>query len=652
MTAGLRLGRPGLYQVAVRPTTDPLIGVRLDVAGFVGVALRGPVDVATPVISWADYERRFGGTEPTPSGRDRLLPHAVQAFFAQGGRRAWVVRVAPPDAAGALEATAAFRLSPPGGPPAELAAADEGEWGSALQITLQFAVTATLAATAPAPDRLELPRGGELPDASLLRIRAGARSPAVLRWARVLTDPVHARRTLALDEPLAATGDATVEVITATLVVVDPAGGGRDERIAALGLHPDHRRFPTRVLAAESLLVRTTGEWTQPLLPDPLLGPWRATGTRAGTDRSDGVDRSSFFDDGDADADRLDEQPRHRGVDLIGRVDELGILCVPDLTWRTWPIAPPIAPPTERPAVPCCGVAPEPVLADPAPPARPWLDGSDDDDLALIVERQQRVVAVAALRRRFVALLDVPVGLPTSRITRWRAEFDSAFAAAYHPWLGVPRVAARSTAVLVPPSAFAAGIVAERELRLGLAHGPANQLALGAVRAADPVDDALADHLHQLSINVFSAERDGFRLGAARTLSADPDYRQLGVRRLITMLMLTLARHGEGLLVFEPNTVELRARLANAITELLRGLHRGGAFSGATEEESFFVRCDDTTNPRRSLEAGRLVAEIGVAPAEPLEFLVLRIASDGDGGLLVEERMGAGDPGRPEVPRV
>ena len=199
-----------------------------------------------------------------------------------------------------------------------------------------------------------------------------------------------------------------------------------------------------------------------------------------------------------------------------------------------------------------------------------------------------------------------------------------------------PPGARDATALLVPPSAFAAGIMAERERRLGLARGPANQLALGAVRAAEGVGEAEADRLHLQSINVFAAERDGFRLAAARTLSADPDYRQLSVRRLMTMLALTVERHGQWL-VFEPNTAALRSRLTDSLTQLLRDLHRQGAFSGATEAESFFVRCDDGTNPPESQALGRLVAEIGVAPASPLEYLVLRIASDGDGGLVVDE---------------
>ncbi len=186
----------------------------------------------------------------------------------------------------------------------------------------------------------------------------------------------------------------------------------------------------------------------------------------------------------------------------------------------------------------------------------------------------------------------------------------------------------------IPPSAFAAGIIAERELRLGLPWGPANELARDAVRAEAAVTDAIHDRLHAMGINVFRSERDGFRLSAARTLSSDPDYRQLSVRRLMTMLRLSLERQTQWL-AFEPNTPELRERLSRLLTGFLRDLGRRGAFAGRTEAESFFVRCGDDVNPPASLALGRLVAEIGVAPAVPLEYIIVRIARDPDGSLTV-----------------
>jgi phage tail sheath protein FI len=140
--------------------------------------------------------------------------------------------------------------------------------------------------------------------------------------------------------------------------------------------------------------------------------------------------------------------------------------------------------------------------------------------------------------------------------------------------------------------------------------------------------------LHQNAVNVFLHERDGVRLTAARTLSRDPDYRQLSVRRLVTMIERTLERELQWL-VFEPNSDTLRRDLRLALVVFLRRLYQANAFVGATEEDAFFVRCDRELNPPPVIDAGRLVCEIGIAPAEPLEFIVLRIAREGDGTLRI-----------------
>jgi phage tail sheath protein FI len=188
--------------------------------------------------------------------------------------------------------------------------------------------------------------------------------------------------------------------------------------------------------------------------------------------------------------------------------------------------------------------------------------------------------------------------------------------------------------VEVNPSAAAAGIVARRELLFGVPFGPANELAASMVDVVDRVSPARHAVLHQSAVNVFLHDRDGVRLTAARTLSRDPDYRQLSVRRLVTMIELTLERELQWL-VFESNTPDLRGRVTRALVVFLRRLYRQNAFVGATESQAFFVRCDDTLNPQPVVDAGQLVCEVGIAPAEPLEFIVLRIARDGDGTLRV-----------------
>ena len=112
-----------------------------------------------------------------------------------------------------------------------------------------------------------------------------------------------------------------------------------------------------------------------------------------------------------------------------------------------------------------------------------------------------------------------------------------------------------------------------------------------------------------------------------------PDWRQLSVRRLMLMLRRTLLAQMQWA-VFEPNNEKLWRDLRLAIESLLRQLFRAGVFAGRTEAESFFVRL--LTEPQR-LDRGELVVEIGVAPAEPLEFILVRLRRDGDGTLNLED---------------
>ncbi|HXU44875.1 MAG TPA: phage tail sheath C-terminal domain-containing protein, partial [Thermoanaerobaculia bacterium] len=264
------------------------------------------------------------------------------------------------------------------------------------------------------------------------------------------------------------------------------------------------------------------------------------------------------------------------------------------------------------------------------------LDPRLPGDFAAIVALQQAVVERAEALG-IIALLDVPPGLEPRRVLDWRSRFRSSYAAGYHPWLKVARPDdGRDALILLPPSAVAAGVIARRELVFGVPHGPFNALAAGGVvAAAEAVSPARHGELHQAGINVFLADRDGILLTGGRTLSGDPSYRQLSVRRLLMLIRRVLERETQWL-VFEPNGPALWAEIRRFLTVYLRQLYRAGAFAGATEQEAFFVRCNAELNPQRVLDSGQLIVEVGVAPAEPIEFVVLRLIRSGDGTLTVE----------------
>jgi hypothetical protein len=684
LPSALAFGAPGIYRVPVQ-TARVLRGVRLDVCAFVGVAERGPSrvplfdetwrddrpwvepsrprrrSVAVAVDSWDGFRRLYG------DGGPGHLPRSVEAFFRQGGRRAYVVRVvhrygqpadghfdpveaqqsgdAQRDDAGvAWGPVAGVRTS--GGADVALAARDEGAWGDRLRAAMRFTAT-PLGFVAATPATLDLAYGTPLAAGALLRLTlpGGVR---VLRFATHVAEAWDAasgarRLVAALESPVADLPQG-VEVVEGVLDVDD--GDGRHETHAGLGLAFGHPRWAALVLCRESALVWPHHAWaedalvpldaelSQPLTDPALAGteadPYRFTG---GLDRYPELVSDDFFD---ARYVRGDEEPRD-GIHALADVAEVALVATPDLYHP--------APAVESQAIltPPSLAGPEFaecvafVAAGPQAPPAPGLDGLLLDpripaDLETIAALQQRAVDFAEERRRFIVLLDVPPGLRPRRILDWRARFDSAFAAAYHPWL---RVGDGDPRTPLPPAGVAAGLIAKRELLFGLSHGPANELAVDVVGQDEPVPAALHDTLHPLGVNVFQSERDGVRLTGARTLSRDPAWRQLSVRRLMTHLVLVLEREMQWL-VFEPNTPELRAQVRQLLRAFLRRLFAAGAFQGKSEEEAFFVRCDDELNPPRLVDLGQLVCEVGVAPSEPMEFLVLRIARDHDGGLTVE----------------
>ena len=100
---------PGVYYERVDATAPAISVIRTDIAGFVGIALRGPIDTAVPVQSWRQFQAQFG--DFTGSG---FLAYAVRAFFENGGRRCWVVRVASRDPNGGAMAAGVFVQSSSG----------------------------------------------------------------------------------------------------------------------------------------------------------------------------------------------------------------------------------------------------------------------------------------------------------------------------------------------------------------------------------------------------------------------------------------------------------------------------------------------------------------------------------------------------------
>jgi len=335
---------------------------------------------------------------------------------------------------------------------------------------------------------------------------------------------------------------------------------------------------------------------------------------------------------------RGDERPG-RGAHSLAEIPDVSLVVAPDL-YAPGPLAPvePIVDPRIFAGAQFAECIEPPPGATQAQPADDLYGLRLDpvQDLDTIAALQRRLADLAEELRSFIVLLDVPPGLSQRKILAWRGRFTSAWCAGYHPWVNMaPADDPRHRPVAVNPAAVAAGIIARREIELGVAYGPANVLAAGAVSVEDRVSPPRHAELHQHAINVFLSEPEGIRLTAGRTLALDQTWRQLNVRRLVTLIRRVLDRQMQWA-VFEPNDRPLRARISRMLEAYLRQLYRANAFTGATEAQAFFVKCDDELNPPSVSDQGRLLAQVGIAPAEPLEFIVLNVARSADSIRTVE----------------
>jgi len=671
------LGAPGIYRTTEEPIRT-LTGARMDVCAFVGVAPRGPArvpffmedwapqpcsegqtvtqSIPVAVESWTEYQKYFGAFEGPGS-----LPYAVASFFENGGRRAYIVRIVhqyvkpdgTPDDAKNQQGVARANfsgLNATGNRQVWIRARNEGAWGNALSTTLSFTTSAlALSAQDFFPNRIRVPAGLKIYPGATLRLALGGGVRAIRRVETVNDDwnPADGsrQRWAWFDLPTGTPAEGA-ELVEGTLDIDD--GVNPTETHDHLGLSSNHPRWIAAVLVNESDLVLPCdnpnlpgsdplGYWLDSNLEiDPSLAACTATNFIGGEDRFADITPDDFFDDNWVFGDDCPGSGIHSLTDL----DDLSIVVAPDL-YSPGPLAP-----IELITAPTSFAGPEfseciaPVPAPPQGPPTQDLTGlrlDPDQDLDTIAALQRRMTDLADQLEAFIVLLDVPPGLSQRRMLYWRARFDSAYAAAYHPWLNVARTDdQRDSLIAVNPSAIAAGIIALRESQFGVPYGPANVIAAGVVDAVDHVSPQRHDELHQSAINVYIPERDGVRLTAARTLALDQTWRQLNVRRLVTMLRRVLYRQMQWA-VFEPNNPQLRFQLSRMLEAYLRQLYRANAFTGATEAQAYFVKCDDKLNPPSVQQQGQVIAQVGIAPAEPLEFIVLNIARDGDFSLTVEE---------------
>jgi phage tail sheath protein FI len=259
-------------------------------------------------------------------------------------------------------------------------------------------------------------------------------------------------------------------------------------------------------------------------------------------------------------------------------------------------------------------------------------------DLEGVQAVQQAMIDHCELMGNRVAILDTPPALNAQQVKEWRVEktgYDSKYATMYWPWVKVFD-AAEGGMRMIPPSGAIAGIWGRSDDTRGVWKAPANEIVRGTIDVELNITRVEHDLLNPVGINVIrSFPGRGIRVWGARTLSSDPAWRYLNVRRLFNFIEGSILV-GTQWVVFEPNDLDLWQRIRRTISSFLLRLWRDGALFGATPDEAYYVKCDSETNPPDVVDAGQVIVEIGIAPVKPAEFVVFRLAQFSAGAAIEE----------------
>jgi phage tail sheath protein FI len=265
---------------------------------------------------------------------------------------------------------------------------------------------------------------------------------------------------------------------------------------------------------------------------------------------------------------------------------------------------------------------------------------ANNGDDTQIRDLQGKMIAHAEMAGDRMAILDAPPNMLPQDVLDWRmnpAGYDSKMAALYYPWIEVMNPLTKRP-MMVPPSGHVAGVWCRVDGTRGVHKAPANEVILGANGLGFQITQAEQGALNKVGINCVRAfSGRGIRIWGARTLSSDPEWRYINVRRLFNYVSESIME-GTQWSVFEPNDKMLWMRLRASVTSFLKLVYRSGALFGATEAEAFYVKCDAETNPPEVVEAGQVICEIGIAPVKPAEFVIFRLSQfTGGGGAEVAE---------------
>jgi len=561
---------PGVYVEEFDSGPTPMQGVGTSVAGFIGVAEKGPVSGAPVLVTGpADFTRKFGGyLHESEFGEYRYLAHAVNHFFINGGSKAFVIRVAPSDAAVAKSKCAEGKDGV-----LEIEAKNAGSWGNMVTISFEptfESKTQILEDLGDKKYRLKAVAGFDAGDIVALEGAGDVQYNVVSNVTGDVVTFDEAFQGEVVDGKLL----PKITIHTCEMNVVVESGGDVEKypNVSFNALAPS---FIESVFGKSELVNLKAKPGSAAVAPIDVVK--QVFGVESDTVKvtlSGGTNgtASKLTDD-----------------DFIGKDNGPGS--------RT-------------------GI-------------QAFLDNSDVNIMAVpgIVSANVQLSLVShceKLASRF-AVLDMPRDAKSvTDILQHRDIVDSDYCAMYHPWIQVFDPLSKKD-TFIPPSGSVIGIYARSDNSRGVHKAPANEVVANCTGLFVNYNVAEQDLLNPKGVNLIRKfPGAGIRVWGARTASSKPLWRYINVRRLFIYLEESI-KANTNWVVFEPNDAALWSRVKRTIELFLEGMWRSGALVGGGPDEAFFVDIGPNTMTKDDIDNGRMICVIGVAPVKPAEFVIFRI---------------------------
>lgn len=656
---------PGVYIEEISSGVRTITGVATSITTFIGSALKGSVNKAVTINSYADFERIFGGLWV-----DSTLGYAVRDFYFNGGSQAIIVRLFHPKFASENDRTQAIAAAKEVATAVKTKATATDARAEATRIKTAYLattstktqvekVTATNVAdgiisqlTDDAANKAAIDGAA---DAAEKKISSHSQSKAKILVGALKLEAAYEgisgtnlRVRIDLDDILQAT--FTLQT-TFNLTIQDATAGGATERFLNLSIQPNSPRRFDKVLESESKLVHVDGGWVA-ATPDltaintAITALKNATSDAAVNGKQDDLwtltqDSVTKAESEYIRAKKIREQKQNSGVDAAqAKTDEDSKLSALEQAKRA--VAESVSdglPLTINDFLPLNGATEKKgmyalehadifnLLCIP-----PYKNGLDVD-LNLI-----SAAADYCEKRRAMLLVDPPSDWEDK--TKAKDKFSdptedfvgtrSRNAALFFPRLKQPNPLRENQIEDFVPCGVVAGIFARTDSQRGIWKAPAGLDAtlVGVPQLSVNLTDPENGELNPLGINCLRAfPVIGRVIWGSRTLrGADrlaDEYKYIPVRRLALYMEESLYR-GTQWVVFEPNDEPLWAQIRLNIGAFMNNLFRQGAFQGRTPQEAYFVKCNSETTTQNDINLGIVNIIVGFAPLKPAEFVVIK----------------------------